>query len=85
MTATAKISNKSLTRAGDPAGLSALIGRATRAGKGLPPVERWNPKFCDDIDMEIRADGTWFYLGTPIRSAWPPERMVTSVFSITFS
>jgi len=66
MTSTAKISNKSLTKAGDPAGLSALIGRATRAGKGLPPVERWNPKFCDDIDMEIRADGTWFYLGTPI-------------------
>jgi hypothetical protein len=66
MTATAKISNESLTKAGDPAGLSALIGRATRAGKGLPPVERWNPKFCGDIDMEIRADGTWFYLGTPI-------------------
>lgn len=55
-----------LARASDPAGLSALIGRATRAGKGLPPVERWNPDFCGDLDMEIRADGTWFYLGTPI-------------------
>lgn len=55
-----------LTRAGDPAGLSALISRATRAGKGLPPVERWNPPFCGDLDMEIRRDGTWFYLGTPI-------------------
>jgi hypothetical protein len=32
----------------------------------LPPVERWNPPFCGDIDMEIRADGTWFYMGTPI-------------------
>ncbi|PSJ60618.1 DUF1285 domain-containing protein [Kumtagia ephedrae] len=52
--------------AGDAAGLSALIGRATRAGKGPPPVERWNPPFCGDLDMEIRADGTWFYLGTPI-------------------
>lgn len=66
MTAPANLSNESLTKAGDPAGLSALIGRATRAGKGLPPIERWNPKFCGDIDMEIRADGTWFYLGTPI-------------------
>ncbi len=55
-----------LTRAGDAAGLSALISRAARAGKGLPPVERWNPEFCGDLDMEIRADGTWFYLGTPI-------------------
>jgi len=55
-----------LTRAGDPAGLSALISRATRAGKGLPPVERWNPPFCGDLDMEIRPDGIWFYLGTPI-------------------
>jgi hypothetical protein len=56
----------SLTGAGDAAGLSALVSRAARAGKGLPPVERWNPPFCGDIDMEIRADGTWFYLGTPI-------------------
>lgn len=66
MTGTADPSNESLTSAGDAAGLSALVARATRAGKGLPPVERWNPAFCGDIDMEIRADGTWFYLGTPI-------------------
>jgi hypothetical protein len=58
--------NDSLARVGDTADLSALISRATRAGKGLPPVERWNPDFCGDLDMEIRADGTWFYLGTPI-------------------
>ena len=43
-----------------------LPARAARAGQGLPPVERWNPDFCGDLDMEIRADGTWFYLGTPI-------------------
>jgi uncharacterized protein len=66
MTDAGDLSDESLTMAGDPAGLSALISRAARAGKGLPPVERWNPAFCGDIDMEIRADGTWFYLGTPI-------------------
>ena len=55
-----------LAEAGDARGLEALIARATRAGKGLPPVERWDPKFCGDIDMEIRRDGTWFYMGTPI-------------------
>ncbi len=34
--------------------------------RGLPPVEKWNPPFCGDIDMQIRRDGTWFYEGTPI-------------------
>lgn len=57
-------------RPADAAGLAALMARAAdsrNAGKdGLPPVERWNPPFCGDLDMEIRADGTWFYLGTPI-------------------
>lgn len=50
----------------DTAGLEALIARAARAGKGLPPVERWNPSFCGDLDIEISSDGTWFYMGTPI-------------------
>ncbi|MCT4372195.1 DUF1285 domain-containing protein [Yangia mangrovi] len=44
------------------------IAAAARAasGQGLPPVERWNPPFCGDLDMRIARDGTWFYLGTPI-------------------
>lgn len=44
-----------------------LAAAATKAAqKGPPPVHLWNPPFCGDLDMEIRADGTWFYLGTPI-------------------
>lgn len=35
-------------------------------GKGLPPVHKWNPPFCGDLDMRIARDGTWYYLGTPI-------------------
>ena len=46
--------------------LAALISRAERAGKGAPPVERWNPDFCGDIDMVIHADGRWSYNGSPI-------------------
>ncbi|MGV1769464.1 DUF1285 domain-containing protein [Agrobacterium vitis] len=68
--------------AGDAAGLAAMIARAadqTAGGKpGLPPVERWNPAFCGDIDMEILADGTWFYLGTPIGRA-PLVRLFSTV------
>ncbi len=55
-----------LHESADAAGLAALIARAARAGKGAAPVDRWNPQFCGDLDMEIRADGTWYYLGTPI-------------------
>ena len=48
-------------------GIAASV-RATK-GKGLPPVHKWNPPFCGDLDMRIARDGTWFYLGTPIGRA----------------
>lgn len=48
-----------------PAGLAALIARAGKS-RSAPPVERWNPPFCGDIDMRIAADGRWYYLGSPI-------------------
>jgi hypothetical protein len=44
-----------------------LAATAKAATKNEPqPVHLWNPPFCGDLDMEIRRDGTWFYLGTPI-------------------
>ncbi|WP_112320472.1 DUF1285 domain-containing protein [Oceanibium sediminis] len=44
-----------------------IAASARAAGKkGPPPVHLWNPPFCGDLDMRIAADGTWFYLGTPI-------------------
>jgi hypothetical protein len=45
--------------------LGASLG-AIASGKGPPPVERWNPPFCGDIDMRIDGEGAWFYNGTPI-------------------
>lgn len=36
------------------------------AGKSMPPVEKWNPDYCGEIDMRIARDGRWFYMGTPI-------------------
>src|SRR3989440_4533101 len=48
-------------------GLDTIAGEAKRArAKGPPPVHLWNPPFCGDLDMRIAADGTWFYLKTPI-------------------
>lgn len=51
---------------------------ARENGKPLPPVERWNPPFCGDIDMRIAADGTWFYQKTPIGRR-PLVRLFASV------
>ena len=47
--------------------LKRIAGAAAAAArKGPPPVHLWNPPFCGDLDMRIAADGTWFYLKTPI-------------------
>ncbi|WP_417720607.1 DUF1285 domain-containing protein [Salipiger sp.] len=44
------------------------IAASAKAAKsrGIPPVHKWNPPYCGDLDMRIARDGTWFYLGTPI-------------------
>jgi uncharacterized protein len=44
----------------------ASLQRDAAAGRGLPPVEKWNPAHCGDIDIRIAKDGTWFHQGTPI-------------------
>ncbi len=31
------------------------------SGRKLPPVEKWSPERSADIDMEIRADGSWWH------------------------
>ncbi|BBE72387.1 DUF1285 domain-containing protein [Oharaeibacter diazotrophicus] len=50
---------------GDVGGLAALVARAAPDGR-RPPVERWNPPFCGDIDMAIDREGRWHYMGSPI-------------------
>jgi uncharacterized protein len=45
--------------------LTEALGPEARR-KGPPPVERWNPAYCGEIDMRIAADGTWHYMGSPI-------------------
>lgn len=72
------MANGKITAAKDAAGLEALISRAASTDKGLPPVEKWDPEFCGDLDMEIRTDGTWFYMGTPIGRA-PLVRLFSTV------
>lgn len=44
----------------DPGDLAAAV----KKGRGGP--DTWNPPFCGDLDMVIKRDGSWFYLGSPI-------------------
>lgn len=37
--------------------------------KPLPPIERWNPPYCGELDLVIRADGVWVHEGAPIARA----------------
>ena len=50
----------------DPANPLRGLAEAAKTGRGPAPVHLWNPPFCGDIDMRIAADGTWFYLNSPI-------------------
>lgn len=36
-------------------------------GRALPPVERWNPPDCGEIDIAIDREGVWHHEGRPIR------------------
>jgi len=48
-------------------GLDSIVTALAREKRtGLPPVERWDPPFCGDIDMRIETDGTWLYQKSPI-------------------
>ncbi len=65
----------------DPLQIARLIqseAGASGVESKLPPVHRWNPDFCGDIDMEIKRNGQWFYLGTPINRA-PLVKLFSSV------
>lgn len=42
---------------------AALAGAGDRR---LPPVEKWNPPYCGQLNLVIRRDGVWMHEGTPI-------------------
>jgi hypothetical protein len=46
--------------------IGAFQQQITSQNAALPPVDKWNPDFCGDIDIQIKHDGSWFYMGTPI-------------------
>lgn len=65
----------------NPVSAEGMAAATSAAKRGLPPVHLWNPPFCGDIDMEIRRDGTWFYLGTPI-GRLPLVRLFSTILKL---
>lgn len=45
---------------------SVNILAAARRGRGPAPVHLWNPPYCGEMDLTIRADGRWIHDGRPI-------------------
>ncbi|MGL4495187.1 MAG: DUF1285 domain-containing protein, partial [Beijerinckiaceae bacterium] len=51
--------------AGKIGGITTRARTMARAGK-IPPVHKWHPPYCGELDIRIKSDGSWHYLGTPI-------------------
>jgi hypothetical protein len=45
-------------------GLEAML--KAQQGRRAAPVEHWDPPYCGDIGLKIRADGIWLYRDSPI-------------------
>ena len=46
--------------------MQSLLDAAREAGEGLPPVEKWHPEYCGEMDMVIKRDGSWWHEGSRI-------------------
>ncbi|REL29045.1 DUF1285 domain-containing protein [Thalassotalea euphylliae] len=44
-----------------------LDGHLSGEEKQGPPVELWNPEYCGEINLQIKQNGDWFYMGTPFK------------------
>lgn len=56
---------------GKPFDLASLIASAKKnaGGDGLPPVDKWHPENCGEMDMVIKSDGSWWHEGSRITRA----------------
>lgn len=35
--------------------------------RSIPPLEKWYPEYCGEMDLVIKANGEWWHEGRPIR------------------
>ena len=48
-------------------GLETIYSFSKKNKQSIPPVEKWDPPFCGEIDMKILRNGKWFYMGSEIK------------------
>ena len=48
-------------------GIETIYSFSKSNKKSLPPIEKWTPPFCGDIDMTISKSGKWYYMGSEIK------------------
>lgn len=46
--------------------LESISKQLNDKNNNLPPVEQWDPPYCGEMDLTIKADGQWFYNGSVI-------------------
>ncbi|MDP7592774.1 MAG: DUF1285 domain-containing protein [Litorilituus sp.] len=44
--------------------LESFIAQIKAHGNKIPPVNLWDPDYCGEMDIQIKANGDWFYAGT---------------------
>jgi len=44
--------------------LESITAQIKAHGEKIPPVELWDPPYCGEMDLQIKANGDWFYAGT---------------------
>lgn len=50
----------------NPSAESLAASARAAQGKGIPPVQEWNPPFVGDLDIRITRDGKWYHEGGEI-------------------
>lgn len=58
--------------------LELITAQLKKHSKALPPVESWNPPYCGEIDIHIKANGDWFHEGSAFKRL-PLVKMFASV------
>lgn len=44
--------------------LEAIMAQIKTQGDKIPPVELWDPPYCGEMDLQIKANGDWFHAGS---------------------
>ena len=49
--------------------LEKISAQIKAQGNKIPPVELWDPSYCGEMDLQIKANGDWFYAGSIFKRA----------------